>query len=171
MAGTSHTSGICLKWNNHHNTLVTLLHSLLENKKLVDVTIAAEGKFINVHRLVLCASSPYFEVHHTTVNHVPCLIALSHSLIQELLGQHDKPAVIILQNVKFCDLELLVQVIISIYLLKFLINSLFIHYQYMYKGEIALMEAQLVSLLEAAENLQIQGIRILILISVNFYLN
>jgi len=30
----------------------------------------------------------------------------------------------------------------------------------MYKGEIALMEAQLVSLLEAAENLQIQGIKI-----------
>ena len=53
---------ICLKWNNHRDALVSLLYSQLESKKMVDVTIAAEGKFLNVHRLLLCASSTYFEV-------------------------------------------------------------------------------------------------------------
>ena len=55
-------SDIYLKWDTHHDNLVTLMHSLLENKKLVDVTLAAEGKYINVHSLVLCAVSSYFEV-------------------------------------------------------------------------------------------------------------
>jgi len=53
---------ICLKWDNHHNNLVSCLYSQLENKIVADVMITAEGKCINVHRLVLCASSPYFEV-------------------------------------------------------------------------------------------------------------
>jgi len=56
-------SDIYLKWHTHHDNLVTLMHSLLENKKLVDVTLAAEGKYINVHNLVLCAASSYLEVH------------------------------------------------------------------------------------------------------------
>ena len=30
---------------------------------LVDVTLVAEGQFIEVHRLVLCACSKYFEVN------------------------------------------------------------------------------------------------------------
>ena len=53
---------MCLKWANHHDALASLLCSQFESKKLVDVTIAAEGMCIQVHRLVLCASSPYFEV-------------------------------------------------------------------------------------------------------------
>jgi hypothetical protein len=31
-------------------------------ERLVDVTLAAEGQFINVHRIVLFACSQYFEV-------------------------------------------------------------------------------------------------------------
>ena len=51
-----------LKWNSHHSTIVNVLDSLLEKESLVDVTLAAEGKFINVHRFMLFACSPYFEV-------------------------------------------------------------------------------------------------------------
>ena len=51
-----------LRWSNHHNTLVTVLDKLLENGTFVDVILAAEGKFIKVHRIVLCACSQYFEV-------------------------------------------------------------------------------------------------------------
>lgn len=57
----------CLRWNNHHNTLVSVLDSLLERETFVDVMLAAEGQFIKVHRVVLCACSQYFEVF-------PCLI-------------------------------------------------------------------------------------------------
>lgn len=52
----------CLKWNNHHSTFMTILHSLLKKEVLVDVTLAAEGKFIEAHRLVLCTCSDYFQV-------------------------------------------------------------------------------------------------------------
>ena len=53
---------VSLRWKNHHNTLVTVLDKLLQNETFVDVILAAEGKFIKVHRIVLCACSEYFEV-------------------------------------------------------------------------------------------------------------
>lgn len=52
----------CLRWNNHQSTLISVLESLLQREMLVDVILAAEGKFLKVHRLVLCACSQYFEV-------------------------------------------------------------------------------------------------------------
>ena len=51
-----------LKWNSHHNVLVSVLDTLLTNQKLVDITLSAEGKFIHAHRVVLFACSSYFEV-------------------------------------------------------------------------------------------------------------
>jgi hypothetical protein len=49
-------------WNDHHPYLIQLVHSLLERESLVDVTLAADGQFIRVHRLILGACSHYFEV-------------------------------------------------------------------------------------------------------------
>ena len=68
----------CLRWNNHHNVLVSVLDSLLARETLVDVVLAAEGRSIKVHRLVLCACSQYFEVsirfcHHCLVLYLICL--------------------------------------------------------------------------------------------------
>lgn len=62
MSPTSEVQGYCLRWNNHHNTLVSVLQSLYHSGSFVDVTLASEGKSIQVHRLVLCACSPYFQV-------------------------------------------------------------------------------------------------------------
>ena len=45
-----------------YSVLVSVLDTLLERERLVDVTLAAEGQFINVHRLVLFACSQYFDV-------------------------------------------------------------------------------------------------------------
>lgn len=53
---------LCLKWHHHHKTLVSLLDVLWEKQELVDVTLAADGKFIDVHKIVLCACSKYFQV-------------------------------------------------------------------------------------------------------------
>ena len=58
----------CLKWNNHHQTFMSVLHNLLKREVLVDVTLAAEGHFIEVHRLVLCACSDYFQVSFNLKN-------------------------------------------------------------------------------------------------------
>lgn len=53
---------LCLKWNNHYSILVSVLDTLLEQELMVDVTLAAEGRLLRVHRLVLCACSQYFQV-------------------------------------------------------------------------------------------------------------
>ena len=52
----------CLRWNNHQSTLVAVFDTLLENGTLVDCTLAAEGKCLNAHKVVLSACSPFFEV-------------------------------------------------------------------------------------------------------------
>lgn len=63
MMGSQHDiQEFCLKWNNHHSTLVSVLDSLLVRESLVDVVLAAEGQSIKVHRLVLFACSQYFTV-------------------------------------------------------------------------------------------------------------
>ncbi|XP_018332841.1 longitudinals lacking protein, isoforms F/I/K/T isoform X7 [Agrilus planipennis] len=75
----------CLRWNNHQSTLVAVFDTLLENGTLVDCTLAAEGKFLNAHKVVLSACSPYFET---------------------LLSQnYDKHPIFILKDVKFQELK------------------------------------------------------------------
>lgn len=60
----------CLRWNNHQSTLISVFDTLLENETLVDCTLAAEGKFLKAHKVVLSACSPYFAVsiHWLTIN-------------------------------------------------------------------------------------------------------
>lgn len=65
----------CLRWNNHHTVLVSVLDKLLEKESLCDVTLAADHKLLRVHRLVLCACSTYFEV-----SWMPSYHLLSHHL-------------------------------------------------------------------------------------------
>ncbi|XP_017783504.1 PREDICTED: longitudinals lacking protein, isoforms A/B/D/L-like isoform X3 [Nicrophorus vespilloides] len=75
----------CLRWNNHQSTLVAVFDTLLENGVLVDCTLAAEGKYLNAHKVVLSACSPYFEA---------------------LLSQnYDKHPIFILKDVKYQELK------------------------------------------------------------------
>ncbi|XP_045029089.1 protein tramtrack, beta isoform isoform X5 [Daphnia magna] len=78
----------CLRWNNHHHVLVSVLDKLLEKESMCDVTLAADHQFVRVHRLVLCACSNYFE--------------------EMLSKQADKQAFIFLKDVSFSDLRALV---------------------------------------------------------------
>ncbi|XP_063229413.1 modifier of mdg4-like isoform X2 [Bacillus rossius redtenbacheri] len=50
-----------LRWDNFHSNLSTSFHSLLQGEELVDVTLAADGRFIQAHKLVLSVCSPYFK--------------------------------------------------------------------------------------------------------------
>lgn len=52
----------CLRWNNHQSTLISVFDTLLESGTLVDCTLAAEGKSLKAHKVVLSACSPYFAV-------------------------------------------------------------------------------------------------------------
>ncbi|XP_072767142.1 uncharacterized protein [Anoplolepis gracilipes] len=75
----------CLRWNNHQSTLIQNFDTLLENGTLVDCTLAAEGKTLKAHKVVLSACSPYFE----------CLLS----------EHYDKHPVFILKDVKFKELK------------------------------------------------------------------
>ncbi|KAK9878051.1 hypothetical protein WA026_020679 [Henosepilachna vigintioctopunctata] len=75
----------CLRWNNHQSTLVAVFEKLFENDTFVDCTLAAEGKCLNAHKVVLSACSPYFEM---------------------LLSKHDDNyPILILHDVKFQELK------------------------------------------------------------------
>uniref|UniRef100_A0AAR5PZ94 BTB domain-containing protein n=1 Tax=Dendroctonus ponderosae TaxID=77166 RepID=A0AAR5PZ94_DENPD len=78
----------CLRWNNHQPNFISVFSSLLNSESLVDVTLAAEGKHLQAHKVVLSACSSYFQSLFT-IN--PC--------------QHP---IVILKDVKFLDLKVMV---------------------------------------------------------------
>lgn len=56
------TEHFCLRWNNHQSTLVSVFDNLLESGTLVDCTLAADGRYLKAHKVVLSACSPYLGV-------------------------------------------------------------------------------------------------------------
>ncbi|CAG0881074.1 unnamed protein product, partial [Darwinula stevensoni] len=51
----------CLRWNNHLPNFIQAFSDLLESQSLVDVTLSAEGRQIQAHKVVLAACSTYFQ--------------------------------------------------------------------------------------------------------------
>lgn len=49
-----------LKWNNFENNLTSGFADLLKQEAMVDVTLAAEGKIIQAHKVILSICSSYF---------------------------------------------------------------------------------------------------------------
>ncbi|CAH1112586.1 unnamed protein product [Psylliodes chrysocephalus] len=78
----------CLRWNNHQPNFISVFSSLLSSQCLVDVTLAAEGKQLQAHKVVLSACSSYFQSLFATN---PC-----------------KHPIVILKDVKFLDLRVMV---------------------------------------------------------------
>ena len=52
-----------VEWSDHPRDLVTRLSALLASHSMLDITLAAEGRFIKAHKVILAASSKYFEVN------------------------------------------------------------------------------------------------------------
>ncbi|XP_014250624.1 zinc finger and BTB domain-containing protein 26-like isoform X1 [Cimex lectularius] len=50
-----------LKWAKHHDAFVSLFDQYFDKEILVDCTLAAEDKFVKVHRIVVMACSPYLQ--------------------------------------------------------------------------------------------------------------
>ncbi|XP_042224565.1 longitudinals lacking protein, isoforms A/B/D/L-like isoform X8 [Homarus americanus] len=51
---------LSLKWNNHRTTFIHILGVLRDKQAYTDVTLACDGKFYSVHKLVLSTCSDYF---------------------------------------------------------------------------------------------------------------
>ncbi|KAK3923431.1 Longitudinals lacking protein-like [Frankliniella fusca] len=77
-----------LRWNNHQPNFISVFTTLLNSESLVDVTLGAEGKHVQAHKVVLSACSSYFQTLFT-LN--PC--------------QHP---IVILKDVKYDDLKVIV---------------------------------------------------------------
>ncbi|XP_018023132.1 protein tramtrack, beta isoform isoform X6 [Hyalella azteca] len=52
---------LSLKWNNHRSTFFYVLSNVRKKECYTDVTLACDGKFYPVHKLVLSTCSEYFE--------------------------------------------------------------------------------------------------------------
>merc|ERR1711915_1034362 len=52
---------LSLSWNNHKSTFCHILANLREKDRYTDCTLACEGQFYPVHKLVLSTCSEYFE--------------------------------------------------------------------------------------------------------------
>ncbi|XP_047100067.1 uncharacterized protein LOC124717296 isoform X1 [Schistocerca piceifrons] len=69
-------SNIHLRWNKHQATLMSVFDALLDNEKLTDCTISAEGHHLRAHKIILSACSPYFEELFTENNEKHPIIIL-----------------------------------------------------------------------------------------------
>ncbi|KAK6626846.1 hypothetical protein RUM44_009323 [Polyplax serrata] len=58
--GTMESEQFFLKWNNFENNLTSGFADLLKQEAMVDVTLAAEGKIIQAHKVILSICSSYF---------------------------------------------------------------------------------------------------------------
>ncbi|KAK8771540.1 uncharacterized protein LOC144124460 [Amblyomma americanum] len=62
MGGLTVAQQFCLKWNQHHGSLVSVFEELRCREAFVDVTlVCGEGASLKAHKLVLSACSPFFE--------------------------------------------------------------------------------------------------------------
>ncbi|CAL4151153.1 unnamed protein product [Meganyctiphanes norvegica] len=116
---------LTLKWERHNISYLEVLSSIRQTEAFSDATIACDGKFFNVHKLVMSSCSDYLRTLFEKVNIFNSPIA---------------HPVIILQGVTFKHLEALLD--------------------YMYLGEVNILQSELASLIKAAEILQIKGLAI-----------
>lgn len=68
------SQAFCLRWNNFQSNMLDVFERLFLDERFVDVTLACEGQLIKAHKMVLSASSSYFQEIFTTT---PC----SHPVI------------------------------------------------------------------------------------------
>lgn len=65
----SSSQAFCLRWNNFQTNMLDVFERLFLDERFVDVTLACDGALIKAHKMVLSASSAYFQEIFTTT---PC---------------------------------------------------------------------------------------------------
>ncbi|XP_021964051.1 longitudinals lacking protein, isoforms H/M/V isoform X2 [Folsomia candida] len=88
-SANSSTEQFNIRWKNYTSVLQSVFRDLLEEERLVDVTLACEGGFIKCHRIILSACSSYFE-----------------NLLNEL--QSEPHLVIFMKDLKLWELQALI---------------------------------------------------------------
>ncbi|CAL4171687.1 unnamed protein product, partial [Meganyctiphanes norvegica] len=116
---------LSLKWENHRVTFSEVLSTIRKKRQYCDATIACEGRFYKVHKMVMSACSDYLEHMFEETN------------LNNSVATHP---VIVLQDIRCKHLEALLD--------------------YMYVGEVNVVQADLPSLIKAADCLRIKGLAV-----------
>jgi len=80
------TQQYCLKWNNHQNNLLRMFQRQLCTEQFSDVIIAAEGKSLRCHKMVLSACSTYFESLFSLYTEPNQIIILKDTPYQDIVA-------------------------------------------------------------------------------------
>ncbi|XP_045613965.1 protein abrupt isoform X10 [Procambarus clarkii] len=75
---------LSLRWNNHRSTFFHVLSTLHRKELYSDVTLACDGKFFPVHKMVLSVCSEYFEEMFKQTNCKHPIIVLKDILHDDL---------------------------------------------------------------------------------------
>ncbi|XP_042234264.1 protein bric-a-brac 2-like [Homarus americanus] len=109
---------LSLRWNDHGHTFFNMLSGVRKREAYCDVTLACDGRFYPVHKLVLSTCSDFFD-----------------QMFEKTACKHP---VVVVANVAHNDLEALLN--------------------YMYLGEVNVLQTELSALMKAAEALKIKGL-------------
>jgi len=78
---------LCLKWNDFQEIVNTAFGNLRDNKEFADVTLACEdGQQVEAHKVILAASSPFFQNVLTKNKHPHPLIYMKGAKFEDLLA-------------------------------------------------------------------------------------
>ena len=81
---------LCLKWNDFQENLNSALGDLRNDQDFADVTLACEdGTHIQVHKVVLASSSPFFKEMLKRNKHPHPLIYMRELKARDLLAMVD----------------------------------------------------------------------------------
>ena len=81
---------LCLQWNNFHDNISSAFRELRDDKDFTDLTLACEdGQQIETHKMVLIASSPFFQRLLKRISHPHPLIYMRGVKPEDLLAMVD----------------------------------------------------------------------------------
>ena len=72
-----------LQWRDHGRDLALRLSQLRTRGSLLDLTLAAEGRSLRVHRAVMAAASTYFEVSVFFAPQRGCIMYIVHTIKEQ----------------------------------------------------------------------------------------
>ena len=124
-----------LRWTQHQSNMLTVFEKLLASEAFTDVTLACDGGSIKCHKIVLAASSDYFQkLFMDSASEHPIVFLKVSSRVVKTEERHSKYKC---QDVKADQIRAILD--------------------YMYRGEVSVAQDELPALLRVAEMLKVKG--------------
>ena len=84
---TNSSEKLCVKWNDFHMNIVSSYKDLRNDGDFSDITLVCDdGQQIEGHRIILCASSPFFNTMLKSKKHFHSMIYMRGLKVQDLVA-------------------------------------------------------------------------------------